>query len=173
VSQSYFDAVYSHFKGWGTEKTIKNNAFWERLAGNNSYCKKQFLPDKQVWHTGKGDARYCGINYCYSRYKTIEIRLLPMLKDSKLAISAVNDFIAFTNKFLASSKLMTINEEVSEMLPDLTKKTEVLQLKKLLSTVSNGVLAPTISLAARVGETARTRNAREELRSYILASRQR
>jgi hypothetical protein len=170
VSQAYFDAVYGHFEAWGKERGVKNKSFWKRLNGENSFCRKLFVPDKQVWHTGKGNDRYCGVNYCYSRYKTIEIRLLPMFKSCELAISAVNDFIAFTNKFLVSSRLVTVNEEVNESLPNLTKETERLQLKKLLTTVSNGELVPPLSLAQGQRST-RTEDAREALRTHILASR--
>jgi len=168
VSQSYFAAVYQHFLVWGTEHNIKHTEFWKRLNGENSFCRKEYRPDRQVWSKGKGEARYCGINYCYSRYKTIEIRLLPMFKDWNLAALAINDFIAFTNKFLASSKLQTIHEEINEQIPASDHiKAEVLKLKKMLGAVSNSADIVPLSLARG---PQRTNDARESLRRHVLAA---
>jgi hypothetical protein len=169
VSQSYFDGVYDHFHAWGKEKKIKNQEFWERLIGNNQFCRKLYVPDKQVWDRGKNSARYCGINYCYSRYKTIEIRLLPMFKQWELAADAVNSFIAFTNKFLISSKLVAINEEINEQLPNFENKVEKLEIKKALLQVSNGETIEPISLI-RASSPERVANAREQLRRQVLAA---
>jgi hypothetical protein len=91
-----------------------------------------------------------------------------MFKDWNLAALAINDFIAFTNKFLASSKLQTIHEEINEQLPasDHTKA-EVLKLRKMLGAVSNSADIVPLSLAQG---PQRTNDARESLRRHVLAA---
>jgi len=91
-----------------------------------------------------------------------------MFKDWNLAALAINDFIAFTNKFLASSKLQTIHEEINEQIPASDHiKAEVLKLKKMLGAVSNSADIVPLSLARG---PQRTNDARESLRRHVLAA---
>jgi hypothetical protein len=115
--------VYQALETWGTTNKVKNKDFWKRLRGENTFCKKAFVPDAQVWHKTKEGQRYCGLNYAYSRYKTVELRLLPMFKDYKLSVGAVEAFIQFTNEFLLrSSRRTKIEEILLEPIGDLFKK---------------------------------------------------
>jgi transcriptional regulator of NAD metabolism len=92
-----------------------------------------------------------------------------MFKQWELAADAVNSFIAFTNKFLISSKLVAINEEINEQLPNFENKVEKLEIKKALLQVSNGETIEPISLI-RASSPERVANAREQLRRQVLAA---
>jgi hypothetical protein len=123
TTREYFDGVYFALEAWGRENGIKNKEFWKRLKGENSFCKREFMPDQQVWYKDKEGKRYCGLNYAYSRYKTVELRVLPMFKDYTLAIGAIETFVKFTDSFLLSScNKQKLQEAIFEPLNDLFKK---------------------------------------------------
>lgn len=82
---------------WGesvTESGAKAKAemllFWSRLRGENSYCRKMFLPDDQC--SGYGDSRYGFLNFCYGKHKTFELRVLPCFSVKSLAEGAVTAY---------------------------------------------------------------------------------
>lgn len=62
--------------------------FKPRLAGTNTYCKREFVPEHQVGIAGKSHVRYTHLNFCYSLHKTIECRLLPMFVRAETAVKA-------------------------------------------------------------------------------------
>lgn len=77
---------------------------WERLSGENKYCKKEFWPDAQVTvkrkeFTRNAGHRYTAIHYC-GRYNTIECRILPMMNTPAHGVSAVMYFIDVVNACL-------------------------------------------------------------------------
>lgn len=108
---SYPATVVEYVKRWAArEKLDAKHPLWGRLKGENEYCQHVFHADEQVKSANKdydhhrNGHRYTVIGYCWSRYKTLECRLLPMMKDYEQGVRAVQEVINITNAFLAASK---------------------------------------------------------------------
>lgn len=81
--------------------------FWKRLEGQNTYCKREFIPKIQFRNEDKSDTRYRQLNFCYNligknRHKnhTIECRLFPCFRDKKISLKAIQFFYDLINSFL-------------------------------------------------------------------------
>lgn len=85
---------------WGKRASITNNSFWTRLGGSCHFCAKAYDPHSQIYCTGKSGGRYTMINYCHSLHGTVEIRVLPAFKQSKIAVSAIHVVLSTVNKFI-------------------------------------------------------------------------
>lgn len=101
----YQETVLHYLTLWAKEHPNvfgEKHHIWERLAGKSRYCQKQFWPDAQAGTKRKGHDqtayghRYTAIHYC-GRFNTIECRVLPMMPNTKLALSAINRLIEITN----------------------------------------------------------------------------
>lgn len=105
----YQDAILDCLNLWGLQEGLKKeHPFWNRILGQNQYCKKEFHADAQVAKTGKsynhaGASRYTVINYPWSLHGTLECRVLPMFEDVELAIRAVKFVLDVTNAFLVKT----------------------------------------------------------------------
>jgi hypothetical protein len=64
--------------------------FAKRIAGENRYCRRVWLPDEQV--RGQGESRYGFLNFCYGKHKTVELRVLPTFTTKRLAEGAVSAY---------------------------------------------------------------------------------
>lgn len=108
---SYPATIVEYIKRWATaEKLPKDHPIWPRLGGLNEYCQHLFQADEQAKTANKdfdhhrNGHRYTVISYCWSRYKTVECRLLPMMEDPDQGVRAVQEIANITNAFLAASK---------------------------------------------------------------------
>jgi hypothetical protein len=107
MEEEYQETILEYLSRWAKEEAFpKNHHIWERLSGESVYCQKQFWPDEQVGWKGRKDHdqhrhghRYTVVHYC-GRLNTIEIRVLPMMKEVDQAIRAVNEVINITNASL-------------------------------------------------------------------------
>lgn len=101
MEKEFHEYLKVELKKWGTaEKIIARHPFWARLEGKNSYCQDEFCPEEQMHHKDKGGKRYAHLNYAWSRYKTIECRLMPMFLDPLVGVSAVKAVIRCFEGFL-------------------------------------------------------------------------
>lgn len=73
---------------WAEKNKInKGSALYERLKGNNHYCKNAYRFYEQVLDTDHyPDSRYCFVNYCWQKHGTMEIRLAPEFKKNELNV---------------------------------------------------------------------------------------
>ena len=73
---------------WAEKNKInKGSALYERLKGNNHYCKMAYRFYEQVLDTDHyPDSRYCFVNYCWQKHSTMEIRLAPEFKKNELNV---------------------------------------------------------------------------------------
>lgn len=104
---------------WGLKGHIKSKAFYSRLQGGQSYCRDIYAPESQL--SGGGGQRYSIVNYCYPRYKTMEIRVLPMFKDVRFSIKAIKALVKLINIWgcafgpaSGSTRLASFAEEETE-----------------------------------------------------------
>ena len=87
---------------WGNkQKFSKSHEFWKRLEGNNQYCKVEHTPEKQLH---EGSNRYTQINYCWSKHRTLEFRVLPIFETSDLQIEAFFQLIWMVENYLENNK---------------------------------------------------------------------
>lgn len=98
---------------WAKKEGLpENHWIWPRLLDpNHNHCAHLYLGDGQVkmakkdFHSrGTTHSRYTAINYCYGQHKTIECRLLSMVKDVDMAIRGVQVVLDTTNEFLAKMR---------------------------------------------------------------------
>ena len=105
MTHEFYDYFLAKMEKWGNKNKInEGSAFWRRLEGS-TYCNKKFIPDQQTYNNGD---RYTHINYCYSKYGTLEIRLLPAFQKSCLAVSAVREIIKIVNEYLRQHKAQKV-----------------------------------------------------------------
>ena len=98
----FYNFFKERMRKWAIKKHVKEGSqFYKRLAGQNTYCHDKFYCTAQLRNSGD---RYCMLNYCYSRHKTIEVRLLPIFDKVELYISAVNEIYDIFNIWLIQSK---------------------------------------------------------------------
>lgn len=95
---------HEFFVAWmtkfGERYPIKNRHYWERLKGNNRFCRKEHKPYRQMFRREKGDHRYTQLNYCHSMHGTIECRLFPVFKEREIAVSAFKSLITCVETYL-------------------------------------------------------------------------
>lgn len=104
MEPSYQSTIFKEVAKWAKGKIPSDHHLWERLKGENRYCKRDWYADAQAAATSKsrivGGDRYTAINYCLSLHSTIECRLLPMMPTVDLAIGALQEVLRITNAYL-------------------------------------------------------------------------
>lgn len=107
---SYPATIVRYIERWAlTEQLPADHPIWSRLANQNEYCQHIFHADEQVRTSAKDfdhhreGHRYTVVSFCWSRYKTVECRLLPMMQTAAQGVRAVQEVINITNAFLAAS----------------------------------------------------------------------
>ena len=106
MSPRYPKTMVKYLSEWAKKEGFPaDHHIWDRLSGKSIYCQDKFWPDEQVNYLLKDHDqkrhghRYTIVNYC-GRYKTVEIRVLPMMSIVAQAIRAVNMVIDITNACL-------------------------------------------------------------------------
>lgn len=115
---------------WAEEENLpKDHPIWNRLDGRSEYCQLVHSAEDQILNTGKDydkhrvGNRYSVVNYNYGRTGTVEIRLLPMMANVELALSAIKRMLAVVNSFLvATAKREVVHEAVVETNSKATKR---------------------------------------------------
>jgi len=98
----FFNFFKAKMFEWAVKHHVKEGSqFYQRLEGKNTYCHNKFYCTSQL--NGIGE-RYCMINYCWKKHRTIEVRLLPIFDKVELYLSAVNEIYDIFNYWLVQSK---------------------------------------------------------------------
>lgn len=105
-SMEFFEFFRARWHAWGTQHAINEDSqFWVRLRGANNYCRLNTAEDLRDDQIDDGD-RYRQLNFTsWGTHKTVECRLLPMFRDLRLAISAVEELVAIYEDYLAQDRL--------------------------------------------------------------------
>ena len=105
-SVAFFDYFRQRWEAWGNRMSIpQDHLFWSRLRGSNSYCRLNGEGDIQSTNIERGD-RYRQLNFtAWGGHKTLECRLLPLFRDLRIAISAVEELIAIYEDWLAVPRI--------------------------------------------------------------------
>lgn len=98
-SREFSDYALASWRAWGEEHEINEGSeFWSRLAGNNQYCR--LLSDADISACTRGD-RYRWLNYsAYRKHKTIELRLLPLFCQERLALAAIRHWYEMVDTYV-------------------------------------------------------------------------
>lgn len=87
LAQSKFATAFrASMTDWSNFLTEKEQ-FLARLRGRNTYCQDRFVPHEQM--IGVNNERYAALNYCYGKHRTLEVRLLPMFRDTAQAYRSI------------------------------------------------------------------------------------
>jgi hypothetical protein len=121
ASSEFFKYFKARWREWGNSvikpKTVSGNDysyFWDRLNGNNSYCRDIFDPHVQL--IDHGGEKYRMLNFLpWQRIKTVECRLLPMFEDKTLTILATRELSDIYDTYLnENTEVVKLTEEVEE-----------------------------------------------------------
>lgn len=111
MDPKYPATIVAYVRKWAEREGLPpENPIWPRLKGESRYCQHLFHADQQVkfqdktFNQDQPGHRYTVINYCYSRYTTLECRLLPMFPTAKQAQSAIDELVSITNAFLKTDR---------------------------------------------------------------------
>jgi len=101
--------LVEELKNWGERRSIKNECFWNRLAGGNRYCNHFPLHEGSITtaidvQIIDGGDRYTVVNYCYSKHGTIEVRVLPMFRSARTAVLAIEEVLRIFVRFIDTNK---------------------------------------------------------------------
>lgn len=93
--EEFFDFWARRWRGWGERRGVASGSeFWRRLRGDNTYCR---VPSMAMFYDRANIVdmdRYNQLNFgAWSEHKTIESRLLPLFRDSKLALDAITETV--------------------------------------------------------------------------------
>lgn len=114
-SRLMYDDFWEYFqKSWAEWAPLHlhpKSKFWDRFEGNNTFCKREFIPDRQWAERGRCDARYRQLNFCWGVHRTLECRLLPMFKHKTTSVKAIWWLISMINTFLNTCEKPTIETE--------------------------------------------------------------
>lgn len=101
---AFLEYALARWHAWGTREEIHAGSnFWSRLRGDNRFCLRH---EPHEWGVGRnvfrGGERYRWLNFTsWERHRTVELRLLPLFRDERLAHSALCEWIDIVEGYLA------------------------------------------------------------------------
>lgn len=101
MTEDFYHYFLVEVEKWGKEnEDFCDSLFWDRLKGENSFCRRKFNCDEQVEKEFKDGCRYAHLNYCFTLHNTIEVRIFPAFKQVEAAISALRKTIEIFEEWL-------------------------------------------------------------------------
>ena len=102
MDRHFHDYLKIQAKVWGKNMRCKNEQFWSRLEGENTFCHDYYRGFEQIMATEHyHDDRYTFVNYCFNRHGTVEVRVAPAFKQHKMASLWIKFVYDTINKFLS------------------------------------------------------------------------
>lgn len=124
-SPVYQETVVHYLTDWARREGLDpKHPIWPRLEGKSEYCQKKFWPEEQMqavrkeYDHSKYGHRYTMIHYCWTRFQTVECRLLPMMETPDLATRALNTIINVTNAYLMLADKQRVITKAKINMPD-------------------------------------------------------
>ena len=98
-SEDYQRGLLGRLRDVGKEIKITSKAFWQRLDGENSYCRPTWSP-----RNVRESDRYRAVNFAaFSRHNTVEIRVLPMFSKRQISVRMLREVLTFTDRYLTAA----------------------------------------------------------------------
>jgi hypothetical protein len=93
----FLDYFRQRWTEWGTRLAVhRDSEFWKRLKGENNYCAVPYVAT-----SFNGGDRYRQINWAaYAAHGTIEMRMLPLFRDARIAVSAIEEWVAIVEDYI-------------------------------------------------------------------------
>jgi hypothetical protein len=118
MDMKFYDYFIDEMKKFGKLYPITNEQFWNRLDNKNQFCKKLFIPEKQIKITKKVNSdpnRYTHLNFAWGIHKTLECRLFPTFISYKTAQAALIALVDCIENYLEQAPAVkeVIEEELS------------------------------------------------------------
>jgi hypothetical protein len=173
ASADFLTFFRQRWEAWGTRMGVhRSSDFWERLRGGNDYCKvvtPEMLTGASAGRIVRAD-RYRQINFCsFARHGTMELRLLPLFRDLKLAISAMEEWVAIVEDFLATVAPLML----AKFDRDLALSFDAVGVYERAISLDDVEGAENRELATELDlDDHAIRNGRGEIRGYIAARRE-
>jgi hypothetical protein len=100
LCRDFYDSLVEELNSYG-EKYKQNVPleWFERLEGDNTYCRNRYQPREQLYHN-RPDERYSFVNYCFRTHNTFEIRVLPAFEDENDLLYAVKYIVRWVNGYI-------------------------------------------------------------------------
>lgn len=130
TSEKFWKYFRARWLAWGEanegkmtkkERTWFWNRYHERVTGQN-YCKAEFKPATQLENH---EDKYTQLNFvAYSKYKTVECRLLPMFEQKEITVLAIQELSDIYDSYLNDGPELGVK---MEKVLDVTETQEVLE----------------------------------------------
>ena len=112
VSREFYDHCLNKAKLWGEDQTRAGNTdvgferLRTRLSGGAHFCDTSNFNPRGQLQAGRGypTERYSAINYCYSRFRTVEFRFMPMFDKPDNAVKATSFLVSLVEQWLKTAK---------------------------------------------------------------------
>lgn len=99
--EPYQKYLYGRIAAWAKEKKVQSRALWDRLAGQNNYCRLGLMPSALITRANLHN-RYFGVNLqSIWKHGTVEIRVLPAFRKPETAFAAIWRVLTTTERWLA------------------------------------------------------------------------
>lgn len=89
---------------WGNKNkfgTVRpEHPFWDRLKGENRYCKAGWNPEEQISADSRVEERYQQMNFCWGLHRTMEVRVLPAFKIPEVSVDAIKCVLKAVEDYL-------------------------------------------------------------------------
>jgi hypothetical protein len=97
----FWPYLYSSLNRWGKRMRFpRSHPSFERLRGDNEFCRATFDPDEQAKAQRKTGARYGALNFAYRQHTTCEIRVLPAFEEVHIASRCVAFVLRSVERYL-------------------------------------------------------------------------
>jgi hypothetical protein len=97
--------IIRRLRNWGSNNEWgcirSDHPFWERLSGENIYCKALWIPQVQIPCTNKPESRRTQLNFCWGVHGTVELRVLPGFKVPEVTLAAIKASIQAFEDYLS------------------------------------------------------------------------
>lgn len=104
VCIEFYNFFIDNIRAWANKKGVKSRQFTKRLNLENSYCQTVYSNRNAKQQLQDCGDRYSIINYCFSRHRTIEIRLSHVWQNKDFAHSYIDEVIHLFNLWLVNQK---------------------------------------------------------------------
>lgn len=110
ASRRFLEYHAARWESWGNRMGVhRDSNFWTRLRGDNEdYCA---LNDpERLESTPFSGTRYVQLNFTsFTRHRTLENRMLPLFRDLRVAVSAVEELVAIYEDFLRDADALSLS----------------------------------------------------------------
>ena len=104
-SEEFYNYFLTKITDWAHKNKVKEDSrFFKRLNGQNTFCKRKWEESNAKSQLSDIGDRYNMLNYCYSKHRTIEVRLSHVWQNRDYAFRYVECVYDIFNSWLLKQK---------------------------------------------------------------------